>query len=44
MDLGLTWVILEEDRLIGESLQSGSAWETLGEPLTSELRHLGHNT
>ena len=37
------WRDLEEDRLIGESLQRGSARETLGELPTSVLRHLGHN-
>ncbi len=40
---GSDWGDLGEDRLIGESLQRGSAWETLGEPPTSELRHLGYN-
>jgi hypothetical protein len=42
--LGSDWGDLAEDFLIEESLQRGSARETLGEPPTSELRHLGHLT
>ncbi len=40
---GPDWGDQEEDRSIGESLQRGSAQETLGEPSTFQLWHLGHN-
>ena len=41
---GSDWGDLEEDRLIGESQQRGYARETLGEPSTFKLWHLGHNS
>jgi hypothetical protein len=40
---GSDWGDLEEDRLIGESPQRGSAQDTLGVPSTLKLCHLGHN-
>ncbi len=40
---GSDWGDLEEDRLIGESQQRGSARETFGEPSTFKLWHLGYN-
>jgi hypothetical protein len=37
------WAVPEGESLIGESLAETSAWEPLGEPPISRLRHLGHN-